>query len=182
MRTTVLLQEPGPLTKTLCKPKFVLEAWRRITANCLHARQIRSSTASRKSPERTKCRWFTKASTSSKRQTTPVIFFNGANVRTNSAGQHPFPGMAGRKLDSIKAQIRTILVTEWPAIFPYSWHQPKQPISDVGNCAFNDAMDMAGFVDGHVNYIKIHLRQPKADTISIQYDPPADYDYQWSGD
>jgi len=106
--------------------------------------------------------------------------FNGANEFTNASPLHPFLGIAGRKLGSIKHPARTILVTEWPAIVPYSWHQPKQPISDVGNCAFNNARDMAGFVDAHVSYIKMYLRQPK--TISIQYDPPAEYDYQWSGD
>jgi len=108
--------------------------------------------------------------------------FNGANAFTNASAEHLFLGIAGRKLSSIKYPTRTILLTEWPAILPYSWHQPKQPISDVGNCAFNGAKDMVSFVDGHVSYITIYLRQPRADTISLQYDPPADYDYQWSGD
>jgi prepilin-type N-terminal cleavage/methylation domain-containing protein len=107
--------------------------------------------------------------------------FNGANEFTNiSAGNHPLLGIAGHKLSSIKHPARTILVTEWPAIIPYSWHQPKQPISDTANCAFNNAMDMAGFVDGHVSYCKMYWQPPA--TASIQYDPPSEYDYQWSGD
>jgi len=106
--------------------------------------------------------------------------YNGANEFTNMPANPPLLGIAGRKLTSIKHPVRTVLVTEWPAIIPYSWHQPKQPISDVGNCAFSDAKDMVSFVDGHVSYVKMYLRQPK--TLSIQYDPPAEYDYQWSGD
>jgi len=106
--------------------------------------------------------------------------FNGANEFTNSSPLHPFLGIAGRKLGSIKQPARTVLVTEWPAIVPYSWHQPKQPISDTNNCAFNNAKNMVSFVDGHVSYVQIYLQQTKS--ISIQYDPPTDYDYQWSGD
>lgn len=106
--------------------------------------------------------------------------FNGANEFTNKSAGRPFLGIAGRKLASIRNFVRTVLVSEWPAIVPYSWHQPKQPVSDVGNCAFNNAKNMVSFVDGHVSYIKMYLRQPK--TLSIQYDPPAEYDYQWSGD
>ena len=106
--------------------------------------------------------------------------FNGANEFTNKSPEHPFLGIAGRKLASIKNPVRTVLVAEWPAIIPYSWHQPRQPVTDTNNCAFNNAMNMVGFVDGHISYIKMHLRQ--LDSISIQYDPPAQYDYQWSGD
>jgi len=106
--------------------------------------------------------------------------FNGANEFTNASVPHPFLGIAGRKLSSVRNPVKTVLVVEWPAIIPYSWHQPKQPISDTRNCAFNNAKDIVGFVDGHVSYIKMYLRQPK--TISIEYDPPGEYDYQWSGD
>jgi len=47
--------------------------------------------------------------------------------------------------------------------------------SDTSNCAFNNAKNMVRFVDGHVSHIKMYLRQPRADTISIHYDPPAEY-------
>lgn len=108
--------------------------------------------------------------------------FNGANEFTNASAERPLLGIGGRKLSSIKHPGRTVLVTEWPAIVPYSWHQPKQPISNTGNCAFNNAMNMVSFVDGHVSYIRMYLRPPGSDTFSIQYDPPAEYDYQWSGE
>ncbi len=101
--------------------------------------------------------------------------FNGGN----EFRKHPLPGIAGRKLSSIRHPARTVLVAEWPAIVPYSWHQPKQPIADTANCAFNNAKDMVSFVDGHVSYVRIYLRQPHS--LAIQYDPPAGYDYQWSG-
>ena len=57
--------------------------------------------------------------------------FNGANAFTNASAEHLFLGIAGRKLSSIKYPTRTILLTEWPAILPYSWHQPKQPMSAI---------------------------------------------------
>jgi prepilin-type processing-associated H-X9-DG protein len=44
---------------------------------------------------------------------------------------------------------------------------------------FNDAKNMVGFVDGHVSYLKIYYDGQK---IAWAYNPPAGYDYQWSGD
>lgn len=99
------------------------------------------------------------------------------------------PGLAGRKISSIKKPSRTILVTEIPALFPSSWHNPKRPLSSALNAAFNDAQNMVSFVDGHVSYIKIHWRTNRVESGGISYvmdaadyDPPAGYDYQWSGD
>jgi hypothetical protein len=37
---------------------------------------------------------------------------------------------------------------------------------------------MVSFVDGHVNYIKMYWNGGAASF----YDPPANYDYKWSGD
>lgn len=99
------------------------------------------------------------------------------------------PGLAGRKLTSVKNPTRTILVTEIPALFPSSWHNPKRPPSSPENMAFNDAQNMVSFVDGHVRYLKIHWRTNRIESGGISYvmnaadyDPPAGYDYQWSGD
>lgn len=99
------------------------------------------------------------------------------------------PGLAGRKISSIKSPSRTILVTEIPALFPSSWHNPKRPLSSAENVVFNDAQNMVSFVDGHVRYIKIHWRTNRIESGGISYvmnaadyDPPAGYDYQWSGD
>ena len=82
------------------------------------------------------------------------------------------------------------LVLEAPAQFPYSWHDPKRPLP-VGNDlpVFKDAKNLVGFVDGHVSYIKIFwntnlIPYPGGLLISMasDYDPPAGYEYQWSGD
>ena len=108
--------------------------------------------------------------------------FNGINQFTNVPIPNPdgsVPGISGRKLSSIKHPTITVLVAEGPAYVPYSWHQPKQPISNPDNMFFNNAMDMVSFVDGHVSYIKMYWNTK---TFSMVYDPPAGYDYQWSGD
>jgi len=93
--------------------------------------------------------------------------------------RHPWPGIAGRRLSSIKDPVKTVLVAEFPALLPYSWHQPGR----AGH--FNNARDVVSFVDGHVSYIKIYWDTNNA-TVGHQeawhYDPPAGYDYQWSAD
>jgi hypothetical protein len=40
---------------------------------------------------------------------------------------------------------------------------------------------MVGFADGHVNYIKIYY-DTGYNLPTAYYDPPAGYDYKWSGD
>jgi prepilin-type N-terminal cleavage/methylation domain-containing protein len=104
--------------------------------------------------------------------------FNGGNARTNSNA----PGIAGRKLSSIKDPVKTVLVAEGPAFIPYSWHQPK-PSAPNGAPMFNDARNIVGFVDGHVDFIKIHWggNNPPG-SLALHHDPPVGYDYKWSGD
>lgn len=108
--------------------------------------------------------------------------FNGANQLprlSKDVHSGSLPGIAGRKLSSIRHPDETILVAEHPAFLPFSWHKPKQPITDPKNRAFTDAKDMVSFVDGHVSYISMYWN---GHTLSTLYDPPAGYDYQWSGD
>jgi len=110
-------------------------------------------------------------------------FFNGFNINSNRGSNGPpLLGIAGRKFVSIKEPYRTLLVCEGPACFPYSWHRPK-PIPGIGSVgihpAFNDAMDVVSFVDGHANYSKMYW--PGLD-LAVSQDPPAGYDYKWSGD
>jgi hypothetical protein len=76
---------------------------------------------------------------------------------------------------------------EIPALFPYSWHDPKRPFS-AGNAVFNDAKNMVSFVDCHVSYIKICWNTNRIVsggisyiTDAADYDPPAGYDYKGSG-
>lgn len=97
----------------------------------------------------------------------------------------PFPGMdsgiMGSKLSSIKTPARTVLVTEFPALDGYSWHQP---VFSGQRYYYNNAQDMLSFADGHVNYIKMYCGSNNPShsfKLPLVFDPPAGYDYQWSG-
>lgn len=93
-------------------------------------------------------------------------------------GQTASPGLFGWKLASIKDPGKTILVAENPAFYPFSWHEPRQIPSGLSGA--NNAKDLVSFADGHVSYIKMY-----SDTghfvATLFYDPPAGYDYRWSG-
>ena len=58
-------------------------------------------------------------------------------------------------------------------------HHPQRP--PAGQCGVNDAKNVIGFVDGHVNYIKIYWN-PAFRLTSARYDLPSAYDYKWSAD
>lgn len=96
------------------------------------------------------------------------------------------PGLKGKPISSVRNPARTILVAEMPAFFPYSWHQPRRILNERDWLPFNDARDTVSFVDGHVSHINIYWDEALAAShgysFSINYDPPAGYDYQWSGD
>jgi prepilin-type N-terminal cleavage/methylation domain-containing protein/prepilin-type processing-associated H-X9-DG protein len=99
------------------------------------------------------------------------------------------PGIGGRKLSSVKEPSKTVLLAEASAFYPYSWHEPHPTagaeIIDGGGAIFNDAKAMVSFVDGHVNFIKIYWNTNAVNGfhgLALQYDPPAGYDYKWSGD
>jgi prepilin-type N-terminal cleavage/methylation domain-containing protein len=102
-------------------------------------------------------------------------WFNGNNLppRSNS-NSAPRLGIAGLKLTSIREPVKTLLVFEAPAWLPFSWHQPRLGEGPM----FNDAKDVVSFVDGHASYIKIYYDN----LLAISYNPPAGYDYKWSGD
>ncbi|MGB8369777.1 MAG: prepilin-type N-terminal cleavage/methylation domain-containing protein [Verrucomicrobiia bacterium] len=114
--------------------------------------------------------------------------FNGANLLTNYpnfAYNGVLPGIGGQKLSAVKNSAKTLLVVEASALEPYSWHQPKPPVQG-GWPMFNDARNMVGFVDGHASYINIYwnstIGYPNGGiSVAAYYDPPAGYDYQWSG-
>jgi len=105
--------------------------------------------------------------------------FNAGNVPPGDPPVHPWPGIVGRKLNSIRDPIRTVLVSEFPALLPYSWHEPGR------SGHFNNARNNLSFVDGHVSYLKIYWDTNNTVTghqEAWQYDPPGGYGYQWSGD
>jgi type II secretory pathway pseudopilin PulG len=96
----------------------------------------------------------------------------------NSPATTNFHGIAGMKLDSVAHPNRTVLLAEFPALAPYSWHDPKRSLSKDFS-RFNNAQDMLAFVDGHVTYTKMYYDGKKP---AWDYNPPAGYDYQWTGD
>jgi prepilin-type N-terminal cleavage/methylation domain-containing protein len=100
--------------------------------------------------------------------------FNGGN----DMGGGSLPGIAGRTMGSIQRPARTVLVAEGSAFLPFSWHRPKRPFSHE-NAMFNDAMNMVGFVDGHVGLVPIFWDRDRPG-LGMSYDPPPSYDYQWS--
>jgi hypothetical protein len=89
----------------------------------------------------------------------------------------PRPGLTGVKLSSVKHPSRTVLTAEGSALGPWSWHDPSPQV------LFNNAKNMVSSVDGHVSYIQNYLDSAFNGGMSqaFMYDPPAGYDYQWSG-
>ena len=86
------------------------------------------------------------------------------------------PSIAGWPVSSVKQPKRTLLVMEWTAHAPLSWHR-----SGTGkkNAPFyNNAESIAAFVDGHVSMTKIYYDGCNA---AYTQDPIAGYDYQYSG-
>jgi prepilin-type N-terminal cleavage/methylation domain-containing protein len=100
--------------------------------------------------------------------------FNGANTAIG-----PRPGIAGLPLGSIVDPVKTDILTEQSASWPWSWHQPRR--MPTGVWGVDDAENMVSFADGHVSYVKIYW-DPTLDTRTFNYDPPVAYDYKWSGD
>jgi prepilin-type N-terminal cleavage/methylation domain-containing protein len=114
--------------------------------------------------------------------------FNGGNQMIGPDGGAR-PGITGMRLSAVKHPSKTILIFEYPAMVHFSWHKPKWPKQPAyflsprwSNCIFSNALNMAGFVDGHVSYEAIYWKGlAKEGPIAADYDPPAGYDYQWSG-
>jgi prepilin-type N-terminal cleavage/methylation domain-containing protein/prepilin-type processing-associated H-X9-DG protein len=89
------------------------------------------------------------------------------------------PGLFGWKLTAIHDTAKTALICDFTAARPFSWHdQLWLPDGQVG---INNAKNMVGFVDGHVAHIPIYWDEDSG-MASCYYDPPAGYDYKWSGD
>jgi prepilin-type N-terminal cleavage/methylation domain-containing protein len=111
--------------------------------------------------------------------------FNGGDNVTRFSGKRSFTplGLTGIKLSSVKHPVRTLLVVEFSALFPYSWHDPSShgvaSAGDWNGTMYNDSKNVVSFVDGHVSYIKIYWND---NGFALRYNPPASYDYQWSPD
>ncbi len=86
------------------------------------------------------------------------------------------PNIAGWKLGEINQPSRTLLVMEFAAHPPLSWHRSK---TGQANAPFySGAESVTAFTDGHVKLTKMHY-----DGYNAAYtrDPIAGYDYKYSG-
>ena len=106
-------------------------------------------------------------------------WFSRLNLVENPAGGF-YHGIAGLKISSIHDTVKTLMVADQPACFGYSWHQ-KLPLADPGPNMVNDAKNMAGFVDGHVSYLKFYC-DSNQNNFPCFYNPPDSYEYQWGED
>jgi prepilin-type processing-associated H-X9-DG protein len=94
--------------------------------------------------------------------------FNGVNLPG-------VPNIAGRELSSIREPRQTLLVMEWTAHAPLSWHKSKT--GKENSPFYSDAESIVAFVDGHVSPTKIYY-----DGINAAYtrDPIPGYEYKYS--
>ena len=90
-----------------------------------------------------------------------------------------YGGVGGLKLTAIKDPVKTVLLMELSAGFPWSWHQPQG--IPAGQFGFSDARNVIGFVDGHVSPVKMY-RNPSINLPSCNCEPPAGYEYKWHVD
>jgi hypothetical protein len=87
------------------------------------------------------------------------------------------PNVAGRALAAIKEPSMTLLVMEWCAHAPLSWHRSRT--GRKNHPFYNDAESVVGFADGHVDLIPIYY-----DGINAAYtrNPIPGYKYKYSAD
>jgi hypothetical protein len=89
-------------------------------------------------------------------------------------GEGSIPRITGKKLSAIGAPSKAVLVAEWPTFFGGSWHPFKEE-------RYRDAKNLVSFVDGHVATVKIYWDGVPGSSPR-NYEPPAGYEYTWSGD
>jgi prepilin-type N-terminal cleavage/methylation domain-containing protein len=95
--------------------------------------------------------------------------FNGYETEPGS-----LPRITGKKLSGINAPHRAVLIGEWPAFVGGSWHPYRE-------AAYQDAKNVAGFVDGHAALTRIFWDgMPGSEPRN--YEPPSGYAYRWDGE
>jgi type II secretory pathway pseudopilin PulG len=112
--------------------------------------------------------------------TDPIPFhlnarFDFSSYVYNGVTMPGMPNIAGHPLASIQQPKRTLLVMEWTAHAPLSWHQSKT--GRKNSPFYCDAQSVVGFVDGHVGLTRIYYDGYNA---AYTQDPIAGYDYQYS--
>lgn len=87
------------------------------------------------------------------------------------------PSIAGWQLATIREPRTTLLVMEWTAHAPLSWHKSR---TGKKNAPFYcDAESAVTFADGHAKLVKIYYDGYNA---AYTQDPIAGYEYKYSGD
>jgi len=106
----------------------------------------------------------------SKKHNFTSYVFNGVNLPG-------IPNISGRRINSIVAPERTLLVMEWTAHAPLSWHRSRT--GQENTPFYTDAESVVGYVDGHVVFTPIYY-----DGLNAAYtrDPAPGYQYKYSGD
>jgi len=85
-------------------------------------------------------------------------------------------GMAQKPFATTREPTRTELLGEISGGGSLSSHDRRQPLQ------FQNALNVMSFVDGHVSYLKIYWNGTQGiGGFSAFYEPPAGYDYKWSG-
>jgi prepilin-type N-terminal cleavage/methylation domain-containing protein len=101
-------------------------------------------------------------------------WFNGG-VRNTSDLTNDL-GMAQKPFASVRGPDKTELIGEISGGIGLSSHDRRQPLQ------FPDARNVMSFVDGHADFIKIYWNGVQANAgFPALYEPPAGYEYKWSG-
>ena len=85
------------------------------------------------------------------------------------------PNISGLPLTAVNHPKRTLLVMEWTAHAPLSWHASKTGRKNTP--FYCDAKSVVGFVDGHVSFLPIYFDGYNA---AYTQDPITSYEYQYS--
>ncbi len=95
--------------------------------------------------------------------------FNGVTLPS-------MPNIAGWKVPEVIEPHRTLLVMEWSAHGPISWHRSRTGRRNLP--FYRDARSVLGFVDGHVQFAPVYY-----DGYNAAYtrDPIPGYTYRFSG-
>jgi type II secretory pathway pseudopilin PulG len=95
--------------------------------------------------------------------------FNGYEVQPGS-----IPRITGKKFGAIRNPAKAVLAGEWTAFFGGAWHPFNENLHP-------DSKALVGFVDGHTAVTKIYWDGVPGSSPRF-YEPPAGYNYSWSGD
>lgn len=102
--------------------------------------------------------------------------FNFSSYVFNGVMLFGTPNIAGWKVAGVEQPKRTLLVMEWAAHAPLSWHRSRTGRKNAP--FYKDAECMVAFVDGHADFTKIYY-----DGYNAAYtrDPIPGYNYRFSG-